>query len=234
MPWTRWSSTGRPGIGLPMTISPRRVRGDLREDRLRRAPRRPATLSLPTKRLDVAPGRAAACRPRPAGCRGATACENGRTNRSGVVVIVAMPSLEVCIAAWKSCTSCGPLTPFGAALLSLTPSHAGRGLRPERHLLERVLRRGRGDHRERHVLRGLLPAARRARAAGGASAARGDAQRRGGEHRRGERDGAWRTTRTRRHQHSPRDMSGTITARAPTPARAGGGAGGCRATRRPG
>src|SRR6185312_8457935 len=33
-------------------------------------------------------------------------------------------------AAWKSCTSCGPLIPFGAALLSLTPSTPAAAFAP--------------------------------------------------------------------------------------------------------
>ncbi len=41
-----------------------------------------------------------------------------------------MPSLEVCIAAWKSWTSCGPLIPVGAALLSLTPSTPAAAFAP--------------------------------------------------------------------------------------------------------
>ena len=157
MPWTRWSSTGSPGIGLPRTISPVAFAGIFARIALARTS--PTwTLSLPTKVSTLLPA-GGGVSTETCGMPRATACENGRTKRSGVVVIVAMPSLAVCIAAWKSWTSCGPLIPFGAALLSLTPSHAGRGLGPERHLLERVLRRGRGDHRE--ASRPSRPASRR-------------------------------------------------------------------------
>ena len=47
---------------------------------------------------------------------------SGRMNRSGVSVIIATPSLEVRVAAWKSCTCLGPLTSVGAAWVSFTPA----------------------------------------------------------------------------------------------------------------
>jgi hypothetical protein len=62
--------------------------------------------------------------PRPA------ACANGRAKRSGLTASVAIPSGEVSIAAWKSCTCCGPLIPFGAALVSLMPSAPAAAFAP--------------------------------------------------------------------------------------------------------
>src|SRR3954453_16308247 len=120
MPCTRWSSTGRPGIGLPRTISPFAFSGIFSS--IAFASVWPTwTLSLPTNVATLLPGGGGVSTDT-CGMPRATACAKGRTNRSGVVVIVAMPSFDVCIAAWKSWTSCGPLMPFGAALLSLTPS----------------------------------------------------------------------------------------------------------------
>ena len=42
-------------------------------------------------------------------------------NRSGVSVIIATPSLDVRVAAWKSCTCLGPSTFAGADSVSFTP-----------------------------------------------------------------------------------------------------------------
>ena len=42
-------------------------------------------------------------------------------NRSGVSVIIATPSFDVRVAAWKSCTCLGPLTSAGADSVSFTP-----------------------------------------------------------------------------------------------------------------
>ena len=49
------------------------------------------------------------------------ACLNGRMNRSGNSVASAMPFLDVCSAAWNSCTCCEPLAVGGALLVSVTP-----------------------------------------------------------------------------------------------------------------
>ena len=46
---------------------------------------------------------------------------SGRMNRSGVSVIIATPSFDVRVAAWKSCTCLGPLTSGGADSVSSTP-----------------------------------------------------------------------------------------------------------------
>src|SRR6185295_4804528 len=128
MPCTRWSSTGSPGIGLPRTISPVAFAGIFARIALARSS--PTwTLSLPTKVSTLLPAGGGVSTDT-CGMPRATACENGRTKRSGVVVIVAMPSFEVCIAAWKSCTSWGPFIPFGAALLSLTPSTPAAAFAP--------------------------------------------------------------------------------------------------------
>src|SRR3954466_11388871 len=128
MPCTRWSSTGRPGIGLPSTISPFALSGIFSSIAL--ASVWPTwRLSLPTNVVTLLPGGGGVSTDT-CGIPRETACENGRTNRSGVVVIVAMPSFEVCIAAWNSCTSFGPSMPFGAALWSLMPSTPAAALAP--------------------------------------------------------------------------------------------------------
>src|SRR3954452_12197855 len=128
MPATRWSSTGRPGIGLPSTISPLASAG-IFFSIVFASDAPSATLSLPTKVVTLLPGGGGVSTDT-CGMPRATPCANGRTNRSGVVVIVAMPSFDVCIADWNIWTSCGPLIPFGAALLSLMPSTPAAALAP--------------------------------------------------------------------------------------------------------
>ena len=51
-------------------------------------------------------------------------------NRSGVSVIIATPSFDVRVAAWKSCTCLGPLTSAGAASSGYAGRVVGRGLAP--------------------------------------------------------------------------------------------------------
>src|SRR3954447_18951442 len=129
MPWTRRSRTGRPGIGLPSTISPFASAGIFASIAL--ASVWPTwALSLPTNVVTLLPGGGGVSTDT-CGMPRDTACENGRTKRSGVVVIVAMPSFDVCIAAWKSWTSFRPSMPFGAALLSLMPSVPAAALAPK-------------------------------------------------------------------------------------------------------
>ena len=209
MPWTRWSRTGRPGIGLPMTISPRASAGTFA--RIASASTFPtATLSLPTNVSTSLPSGGGVSTDT-CGMPRATACANGRTNRSGVVVIVAMPSFAVCIAAWKSWTSCGPLTPFGAALRSLTPSLAAAALAPKAIswnafwvvvavIIASVTSFAALPLPDPEADPPDPPHAATVRASAAAIAATSEA----------------------------------LTARAPTGGRAAGGAGGCRATRRPG
>src|SRR3954452_22315918 len=128
MPATRWSSTGRPGIGLPSTISPFASAGIFcsivfASD----APS--ATLSLPTNVVTLLPG-GGGVSTETWGLPRATPCAKGRINRCGVVVILAMPPLEVLNHDWNIWTSWGPLIPFGAALLSLMPSAPAAALAP--------------------------------------------------------------------------------------------------------
>ena len=52
------------------------------------------------------------------------AVSSGRRNRSGVSVIIATPSFDERVAAWKSCTCFGPLTSAGADSVSFTPGVA--------------------------------------------------------------------------------------------------------------
>ena len=120
-PALRCSSTGRPGVSVPIRISPLASSGILGSSAFARSwPI--STLELPISSLT------ASSVPLGGGTSTATSgmfCDpavcSGRMNRSGVSVIIATPSFDVRVAAWKSCTCLGPLTSAGAASVRFTP-----------------------------------------------------------------------------------------------------------------
>ena len=120
-PLLRCSSTGRPGVSVPIITSPFAPLGIFGSSALARSwPI--SSLELPISSLTASSV--------PAGGGTSTAisgtfcepaCCSGRMNRSGVRVIIATPSLDERAAAWKSWTCFGPLTSAGADSVSFTP-----------------------------------------------------------------------------------------------------------------
>src|SRR5439155_19892706 len=128
MPWTRASSSGSPGMSLPTTTSPLAVAGIfLMISVATDSPS--ATLSLATSVVTPLPGRGAASIAT-TGTPWLVACWVGWLKTSGAVVMYAIPSWDVCAAAWNCCTSCAGSIPFGASSLRLTPNFWAAALEP--------------------------------------------------------------------------------------------------------